>query len=279
MRDAISGAPICVCGQVYPVPPLLRDPIDTAARAAGWRIFTGRTYGGRQLDTAMCPACAAPTAAPDVPVADTTEQDPLFMHLPRTTAARVGIVAMLAVLATLLVGAAAFGSAADHDRSIGQIRVVEPCTAGQAHANQGRGALGEHGDAFYRCRETAPGCFQWKWQYDGRPKSGHTWSPRPCPACSPSPSKSPSTSPAAPQSTPASTSAHPSPSSSKSPSAAASPPESPRPPAVSSVPVPVADQLPVTGVPTVVFGIAATGLLLIIVGAVLLIVPFRRRRT
>jgi hypothetical protein len=270
MRDATSGAPICACGLVYQVPPMLRDPIDTAARAAGWRIFTGRTYGGVALDTAMCPDCSKPaTAAPDVPEADSTEQDPLFMHLPRTTAARVGIVAMLAVLATLLVGAAAFGfgKPGDHDKPIGQIKVVEPCTAAQAHANQGRGALGEHGTDQYRCRETKPGCFTWVWQYDGRPSSGKSYYKPTCPACKPSPS------------TPASSTAHASPSSSRSASAVASPSGSPTPPPASSTPVPVAQQLPITGVPTVVIGIATTGGLLIAAGAALVLGTIRRRRT
>jgi hypothetical protein len=235
---------------VYPIPPLLRDPADAAARAAGWRIFTGRTYGGVALDTAMCPTCAAPAATvPDVPAADSTEQEPLFMVMPRKSKTRlyVGVAALVAAVGVLLFAAgAAYGSAGDHDKSIGQIRVVEPCTAGQAHANDGRGALGEHGDAFYRCKQTAPGCFQWKWQYDGRPTTGKSWPRPPCPVCSPSPSK------------PTSASASPSPSGSKSASAAASPSESPGMPAMSSAP-PLPDQLPVTGTADVVrlVGIAA----------------------
>lgn len=142
--------------------------------------------------------------------------------------------AALAVTAFALVLAAgnAYASGGS-DPSIGTIKVVEPCTAAQAHANHGRGALGEHGDAFYRCRETKPGCYVWKFQYDGRPKSGHTWTRQPCPACSPSPSTSasrgPSPSPSASKS--ASTSTNP------GTSASASPPQM----------TPVAGVLPVTG--------------------------------
>jgi hypothetical protein len=67
---------------VYEVPPLLRAPVDTAARAAGWRIFTGRTYGGTHLDTATCPACATPaTTAPDAPTAGWDV--PLFAATPQ----------------------------------------------------------------------------------------------------------------------------------------------------------------------------------------------------
>lgn len=172
---------------------------------------------------------------------------------------KIAIAASLAALAALLVGAAAFGSGT-------------PAVRGQACGHVGEHRNNRSGTEYVCEQRTGDPCPVW---HAAHPVKGPWPKPSPC-LC---PSKSPSTSPAASPSTPASTSAHASPSSSKTVPAAASPSGSPRPPAVSSVPVPVADQLPVTGLPTVVFVIAAVGVLLIVGGAVLLIVPLRRRNT
>lgn len=125
----------------------------------------------------------------------------------KSNRAIAGLAALFLAVLALAFGATTAYASGGNDPSIGTIKVVEPCTAAQAHANNGRGALGEHGDAFYRCRETKPGCFQWRFVYDGRPKSGHTWTRQPCPACAPSPSTSKS----------AGTNASPGPSASTSP--------------------------------------------------------------
>lgn len=166
----------------------------------------------------------------------------------------LGAAALAVTLGLLLFATgAAYGSPGGHDRPVGEIKVIEPCTAAQANANGGRGAVGVHNGDRYRCRETKPGCYTWVWQYDGRPKTGKSYSKPTCPACTPSPSKPASANPSAGAS-PAS-------------SASASPSKTPAPPAT----------LPVTDLPTVVIGIAATGTLLIASGAVLLIASFRRR--
>lgn len=188
--------------------------------------------------------------------------------------ARLVVTFVLAALGLVFAGGIAYATSGDHDPSIGAIRVVEPCTAAQARANHDRGALGEHGDATYRCRETKPGCWQWIWQYDGRPKSGHTWSPRPCPKCSPSPSVSPTPS----KSPSASAGPSTSPSASMSPSGSASTAGSP-PSSASAKATPVAATLPITGTPNVVLGIAVTGVLLVLCGATLLLALARRRST
>jgi hypothetical protein len=191
--------------------------------------------------------------------------------------ATTGAVALLFTgLALVFAARAAHGTTGNNDPSIGQIKVVEPCTAAQAHANNGRGALGEHGDAFYRCRETKPGCWQWMFQYDGRPKSGHTWKPRPCPKCSPSPSvsSSPSKSPSVSASPSASKSASASPSPSKSTTSASVPAAGAPAPGTT----PVANILPVTGTPTVIVGATAVGVLLFLAGLILLVVSLRSPR-
>lgn len=78
-----SGQPVCgSCGVAFPerqhVGPMF-VPVDgklwpgkpqtspytaaeyaTAARAAGWKVHAGVTYGGRHYDDALCTQCASP---------------------------------------------------------------------------------------------------------------------------------------------------------------------------------------------------------------------------
>jgi hypothetical protein len=164
---------------------------------------------------------------------------------------KVAITFVFAVLASavlIAVAAAAFGSDV-------------PVQRGAACTHVGQVAKNRHG-VKYVC-EQRPGddCPRY---HALNPQPG-PWPPRstlPCATCSPSPSPS------------ASGSAHASPTGSK---AAANPSGSPTPPPTSSTPVPVADQLPVTGVPTVVIGIATTGGLLIAAGVALVLGTIRRR--
>lgn len=158
--------------------------------------------------------------------------------------------AILASAALIGVAAAAFGS-------------TTPVQRGAACAHVGQVAANRQG-VKYICEERAgDGCPRWH-ALNPQPGPWPSRSTLPCAKCSPSPSK------------PASASASSSPSHPASTSTTAA--GSPMPPPVSTAPVPVTDQLPVTGLSTVVSGALWTGGLLLLAGVLFVVVPRVARR-
>ncbi len=249
-----DGSPVCgSCGAVYSPPPLLVDPVDTAARAVGWRVFTGRTYGGAHLDTAMCGSCAAPNNAPPCnPPAVTIEQQGTLLKLNRPTRIAAGAGILVAAVAVLLLSAGNVGYASDH-----------PVRRGDACQQIGAEAKDKSGDV-YRCEQRdGASCPSWHAKH---PKPG-PWpsvSPCQCPSksTSPSPSKSASTSPSV----------------SVSPSKTASPKPSTTTAQPAPSTTPVAATLPVTGADNTVLWIGMAGAAMVVGGACLLIALARRAR-
>lgn len=176
------------------------------------------------------------------------------------------VFALLASAALIAVAAAAFGSDV-------------PVQRGAACAHVGQVAADRQGVKYICEQRTVDDCPRWHALHPA-PGPWPSRSTLPCAKCSPSPSVSPSPSPSPSASTSPPASTSPSASKSPSPSGSGSTAGSPPPPgSVKTTPVADTGVLPVTGLPTVVVGIAATGALLIVSGAVLFVASLRRRRT
>lgn len=63
MTTTVDGRPVCgTCGDEWIAGHKPKTPAEyeTAARAEGWRIHRGKTYGGQAYDDALCPRCGRP---------------------------------------------------------------------------------------------------------------------------------------------------------------------------------------------------------------------------
>lgn len=165
----------------------------------------------------------------------------------------------VATLAVIGLSSAAHGSDVPHDIT-NSARHDGDCTKDQAAAakhGQAGGYGKDHSGDVYRCTETVPQCYRWKWVYDGRPHTGASYTHRPCTVCSSSPSRSGSASAQASPPT----------------SAPASPTVSSSRPAPSMTPA--ASILPITG-SNIVWEAAGMGTGLIVLGGAIYVAAGRR---